>query len=198
MVTPKITREQWLEQAVHLLRPLFKQAKQTIPKKVRISVGFPYASRKAEGECWYTTCSADGANEIFISPKIAKPESVLDILVHELCHTVAGAGAKHGKAFKVVTTAVGLEGKITATHAGPELVVVLHRIAKTLGSYPHAVLTPRDKPKQSTRLILLECDCGLKIRITQKWLDEIAGAGKSAGCWLCGNIMNTPAQKDLK
>ena len=44
--------------------------------------------------------------------------------------------------------------------------------------------------KQTTRLKLLECKCGLKIRITRKWIGKIAQAGKSISCWLCGNILN--------
>ena len=172
MPSAKTTREQWLSRAVDELRPLFKQAKAPVPKKVRVGVGFP-KGRKFIGECWATTCSADKTSEIFISPAVAKPDVVLEVLVHELCHAAAGYDAKHGKEFKAVAEAVGLEGKMKSTYAGEELVEKLHRIAKTLGKYPHAVLTPGEKPKQSTRLIKVSCpSCGYVARVTRKWLDD--------------------------
>lgn len=169
----KTNREQWLSRAVDELRPLFKQVNKVLPKKIRVSVGFPLGSRTAGGECWSVSCSADGTFEIFVSPRVAKPVVVLTILTHELCHTRAGIDAKHGKDFKAVAAAIGLEGKMEATTAGPELLGQLYVIAKTLGKYPHAILTPTDKKKQSTRLIKLQCpDCDYIVRATRKHLDE--------------------------
>ena len=51
------------------------------------------------GQCWRTSCSADGVNEIFITPKYDK---AIDILVFdcELVHAVDNCEHKHGPEFK--------------------------------------------------------------------------------------------------
>jgi hypothetical protein len=88
--------------------------------------------------------------------------------------------------------AVGLEGKARATVAGAELSVKLKPIVKTLGPYPHKALDLGTRPekKQTTRLLKVECGCGLIVRVTQKWLDE--GDPK---CWLCGEKMEAASIK---
>jgi hypothetical protein len=100
---------------------------------------------------------------------------VLSTLLHELIHAFVGIKAKHGKDFKLVAVKSGLEGKMTATTAGPELLARLETLAKTLGRYPHASLGlggERLKKKQGTRMLKLQCpECGYQVRTTQKWID---------------------------
>lgn len=167
-------REEWLQRAIEHLRPLFEEKGYTVPKLIRVSVGFPYgAGRRALGQCFDTDASADHTNEVFISPMTADPVVVLATLVHEVAHTVVGVKEKHNAHFKRCVTEVGLEGKATATHAGEALAERLHGIAKALGPYPHAELVPIKKQKQTTRLIKVLCpECDYVARVTRIHLDE--------------------------
>ena len=47
-----------------------------------------------------TSCSADGINEIFITPKYDKAIDILDTLTHELVHAVDNCEHKHGPSLK--------------------------------------------------------------------------------------------------
>lgn len=175
---PKINREQWLTNAVGLMRDrLFTAHGFRIPEKVRISCGFPEGGgKKRIGECWKPASSADKVGEIFVHPKLADPVEVLAVVAHEVIHAVNHAAGQdgHGKVFRDIALKVGLEGRMTTTHAGPELVPVLKDYAAFLGPYPHGSLLQGMGPtkKQSTRLLKVLCPgCGYTIRVTQTWVD---------------------------
>jgi len=177
------TREAWLNAGIAALRPHFGQAGYTVPDNVRVTCGWPSKSALARknkriGECWSDSASKGKVFEIFISPTLAEPVKVLDVLTHELVHATIGLKAKHGKVFKRCALAVGLEGKMRSTHAGAELVKTLTGYAATLGRYPHDELEhmTTGERKQGTRLLKAECGvCGYTVRVTRKWLDA-AGA----------------------
>lgn len=175
-------RESWLDAATSLLRPLFKAAG-IYPHPLRVSCGWPGGGTRSRiGECWSQTCSAKGATEIFISPVVAKPVDVLDILVHELVHAIVGVEHGHKGPFRKLAIAVGLTGKMTATVASPELKKQLKSIAKKLGPYPHSELSRSDRKKQTTRMIKCECGkCGYVCRTTRTWLD-LLGPPICPGC----------------
>ena len=86
---------------------------------------------------------------------------MLDTLVHEMVHAIVGTECGHKGAFKHLARAVGLEGKLTATHAGDYLAATLVSINSTLagrfGAYPHAPLKV-NKRKKGSRLIKVTCD----------------------------------------
>jgi hypothetical protein len=177
-----LLREGWLRDAVELIeRDLIKSAGYALPKAgVQVSVGFPRGrtgkGQHSIGQCWSHKCSAGDVHEIFISPEIGKPARVLDVLIHELAHVIAGVEAGHKKEFCKVALALGLEGKMTATKAGEKLTTQITGWLKKLPKYPHHQLNVTDSvgtgpKKQGTRLIKAECDaCGYAIRVTQKWL----------------------------
>lgn len=177
------TREQWLESAADYLYTDFIGELGRLPKKTgyQISCGWPSSrsqsiKNRRLGECWYPTACADKeTHHIFISPLLSDPIEVLSVLLHELIHPICGVDVGHKGAFKRIALAVGLEGKMTSTHAGKELTRRLNALAKKLGEYPHAALkgTSRKK-KQSTRLIKLvaESCCAYVARTTRKWIDE--------------------------
>lgn len=181
----KYNREGWLVAASELMIPWLKAAGAGKSPKWRVSVGWPLGVRpkrngqapKAEtiGQCFCHSCSKDGTYEMFISPVLEDTGEVLATLLHELVHAFVGIEAKHGKDFKLIAEKVGLTGKMTATVAGDELKPKLADLAKKLGPYPHAGLTSKGKtlkPKQSTRMLKLECPgCEYVIRTTQKWID---------------------------
>lgn len=177
------TREAWLLAAVGLMTPLFKSKGYDV-KPVRVSPGWPSKGGRANkkrtlGEAWPAAASADKTPEIFLTPMdapedVAAPTGILATLVHEVGHTVVGNEHGHKKPFKDCATAVGLEGKMTQTHAGEALVAEMKTWAQVLGPYPHAALNPllSGKKKQSTRMIKCECpECGYAVRTSQKWLD---------------------------
>ena len=174
------TREQWLLDCVLALRPDFERVGFPLPEKIRASCSWPSKSALAAktrriGECWSAECSGDASFETFVSPVLTDPIEVSATLLHELVHSAVGLDAKHKGPFKTCAKAIGLEGKMTATHAGEELTARLREITDTLGPYPHAKLdkSKSNAPKkQGTRMILVKCpECEYQVRTTQKWLD---------------------------
>jgi len=158
-------RESWLAAATEALRPAFAKAGFPIPDAVRVSCGFPSrgglrgrSGSVVLGECWGHQHAADNAPQIFISPAQADTMSVAAILAHELAHA-ATPGAKHGPRFVKAVRALGLEGKATATVAGPAFRELWERVGSDLGEYPHAALDARAGiKKQTTRLIKGTCN----------------------------------------
>lgn len=184
IVSPSMLRHEWLERALHALRPLFEEKGFAIPATIRVSIGWPKGARggKAEtiGQCWDHGNSSDKHYELFISPVLGNKEhgvKIIGTLVHELVHSVVGLKAAHGAKFKACATALGLEGKMTATTEGPELVAWAEKFIAKHGDYPAGNINHASKRlKQTTRLIKCECgECGYVARVTRKWIDD-AGA----------------------
>lgn len=187
------SRESWLIAAVEELKPLFEAAEAPVVP-VRVSVGWP-AGRSAKGntigQCFQSPLVADGVPNIFISPVLTDPVRVLDVLVHELVHSIVPvAAAPHRGAFVKLAKAVGLEGPWTATKAGEELTAYLKGIADKLGPFTHAAVSKGGGRKvQTTRMLKVECtDCGCVIRMTAKWVKD-AGLPTCG----CGGEMEMPA-----
>lgn len=194
-----MTREDWLNQMVDLLRNDFLEAGGELPENIRVTCGWPSQGAKAKkkrriGECWGDDRSDDGHFEIFISPLLAEHVEVGAVLVHELVHTAVGIEAGHKAPFRKVATAMGLEGKMTATSPSKELEESLTLVAAEIGRYPHAKLTFSNKPPtQGTRMIKVQCPdpgCGYILRTTQKWID----VGLPTCC--CGKQMETEEPKE--
>jgi len=171
-VKTELTREQWLTIALHqYVAPLLaEKAGVTVPTDALVSCGFPGggSARKRIGECWTRMMSSTGVNELFISPKISdNPAKMLDVLVHEAIHAADDCQSGHKGFFRKAATAVGLEGKMTSTHAGPELA---KWIADTLAKLPkitHSKLDLSSREKKKTYLLKIECPaCGCTLRGT--------------------------------
>jgi hypothetical protein len=184
------TREEWLVELTQILRDDFNNIGINLHGKIKVSCGFPLSSSrdrsatKINGQCWSETCSNDGNTEIFISPTIDDSLQVAHTLVHELVHAGIGVDKGHGKQFRKAALAIGLTGRMRATTAGSELTERLNGLIATLGSYPHASISPlsNGRKKQSTRLLKVVCPfCGHTFRQTAQWL-EIGG---TPNCWCC-------------
>ena len=174
-----MNREEWLTKCISAMRPSFRSLGHPVPRKIRASCSWPSKSalakkKKRIGEAWSSKSSADGTFEVFISPVLRDPIEVAATLVHELVHCAVGLECGHKGRFRAVAEAVGLEGKMTATSAGPELAERLHAITAKIGKYPHAELRHSNAPKkQSTRMLKVECaECGCIARMTRKWIEE--------------------------
>lgn len=171
-------RETWLMEAVEALRPIFAEAGAEIPA-LRVSVGFPGGNGSKAGvigQCFPTGLAKDKVANLFISPVLEDRETVLATLAHEIVHAVDDCKSGHKAPFARLAKAIGLRGKMTATHAGPELAQRLNQIAAELGVYPHgAVRNPG--PKSKGRMMRMHCpECGFIAYTSQKWLDEYGAA----------------------
>lgn len=177
------TREAWLNAVASRMAPWYADLGFPLPK-YRASIGFTSKGRKSKriGECWSGVCSADGAFEIFIVPSQIEPSRVAGILAHELVHAAVGLEAKHGKLFKRVALAIGLEGKMMATSEGPKFLEAVKPILDAVGPFPHARLgddplkltsTPKEQTNRHLKCVCGEC--GYTARTTAMWLRK-AGA----------------------
>jgi hypothetical protein len=172
-----LTREAWLLFAVGHIAPIFNEAGYAVPR-VRVACAIPATSKRgsAVGQCWPTTRSEDLVNEIYISPVHSDPIEVLDTLTHELVHAVDDCQHRHGKEFKEIALAVGLQGKMREASAGPQLRLRLQSIATVmtteLGPYPHAKLTVGGAMYESSRKpARAECPrCRFKVSMLKPYL----------------------------
>lgn len=172
-----LTREAWLLQAASLLRGLFEEKGMRVPNFL-VSVGIPATSRRgsAVGQCWRTTASGNGVNQVFVSPVLADAVEVMDTLVHEMVHVLDNCEHGHGKEFKKIATRVGLVGKMREASAGEPLRLRLQEmaaeLAKAIGPYPHSPLnlTPApiaERPKPARA----KCEhCGFKFNMPRRFL----------------------------
>jgi predicted Zn-ribbon and HTH transcriptional regulator len=173
MTINKITRELWLQNAVDLVSPIFKNKGYTIPK-VQVSCGFPSTGNKSKhvGQCWGKSSTNDGTNQLFISPVLDEPVQVLDTLVHELVHAVDDCIHHHGPEFKKIATDVGLQGLMREASAGPWLLEQLTAISRQLGKYPHSKINlAHSSSKKTGPRPRAKCKkCGYEVTPLKKWL----------------------------
>ena len=165
------TREAWLQDGVRHLEPIFAKAGYAIPP-VRVSCGFPASSspRTTLGQCWPRERSGGGVNEIFISPKLDDPVTLLDTLLHELCHAVDDCHSGHGEDFKGICQAVGLEGPARMAHASEALQIRLMTISQKLGPYPHqAIVFPPPRASNLSRNKAKCPQCGYEVTLLKRW-----------------------------
>jgi hypothetical protein len=172
-------RETWLNAVAEKLAPAFAERGKPLPARIRIAIGFPSTGARGKriGECWDSAASRDGSFEILIRPDIDDPLEAAAILAHELCHAAAGLAAGHGPGFRKIALAIGLQGKMKSTTAGPEFIALSAPILAAVGSLPHARLdlgALSSKPKkQNARMIKCTCgECGYVVRTARKWIDE--------------------------
>lgn len=172
-------RELWLTRLAKELERLFKRVGAPALPAYRVTCGWP--SRKALtrknkviGQCFDKSCSKDKTTEIIVSMYIADEGDAAQILAHEMIHASVGSAAGHGKPFRDVAIAIGLEGKMTKTVAGAEFIKWITPVLKKLGKYPHATVDAAAATrKQGTRMIKVSCPehPEYSVRMTRTWLD---------------------------
>ena len=170
------TREEWLNAAAMIMHLGSLQTPNiTTDRKFRVSCGLPsrgaFASKRRVGECWHEVCSSDHVNEIYISPTLDDPLQAFAVLMHELCHVIAGLDAGHGKGFSKVAHAIGLTGRMREATMSEETAAWAAGRIVLLGDYPHGALTGKEDPtrkKQGVRLLKASCPgCDYTFRITR-------------------------------
>lgn len=169
-------REQWLDAAIHQVRPRFAEEGYTLPDNIKVSCGWPVGSRGAKkvlGQCFAPQASSKGNIEIFISPSLDDHDTVLGVLMHELIHAAVGNEAGHGKVFQAACARLGLVGKATQAMPGDILKDWLNgNVLPMVGAYPHAAVDMSQRKKQGTRMIKLVCPVsGYTVRTTKKWIE---------------------------
>lgn len=166
-----LLREDWLQNAVLQLQPLFKEKGFLVPK-VSISCGFASTGMRSNhiGQCWNKKSCSQNINQIFISPLLDNPVEILDTIVHELVHAIDNCENGHGKEYKKIALAVGLEGKMRQASAGENLRQKLQSISKRLGNYPHSKLQPLTKLRVHRPRPKAKCsECGYEVTPLKKW-----------------------------
>lgn len=188
----ELNREGWLTELAKKVQPLFRKF-HLDKKPYRVTCGWPCqgatsSTRRRVGECHSSKLSSGGLHEIFISPLIDNPLEVAGVLCHELAHVAAGIESAHGKWFTTVCISVGLvSGRPTSVMPGKLLNERLTRLIGPLGAYPHKALTVKlQQSKKQSTVKVLECpECGCRITISNKWLDQ-CGAPTCA----CGEVLS--------
>ena len=182
---------QWLEQVKDILcKKIFNDP--TLGERCHISYGFP--SRGAFSDAGYVAGEAwqqDGKEAIFINPVMFKQDKLYSLcgtLIHELIHIKIGIEAKHGKMFRQEMVGAGLEGK--PAKSIPSELLIMNLKLMGLPELPELNLqkVKREK-KQTTRLILLECDCGRKLRGAKTTFEE--------GPIICGKCNSEFKEKEM-
>ena len=190
-IKPKFSdRESWLTAAANkiLSEIIMPEVGDAFPRPTfRISVGFPKHTRGAKSiaVCFVRRVSNDGVNEIFINPEIDYPMQVLESVAHELIHATDDCASGHRNYFAKTARAIGLEGKFTATYAGPALVVKLQEYIDALGEFPHVrMVVDSGRKKDGTRQLKVGCtECDFIFRTSQKHIDNLM---IEAPCPCCG------------
>ena len=176
-----MTREEYLNRGIDVLRPIFDVHQRPIAKAIRVTCGFPSTFKRTGtlGECFPDTSSGDGHFEILISPTIADPVKVFEVLIQQLCRTTSGAMSYTSNAFFIIASAMGLrpvankwafvEGDATFADKYVELI-------GELGDYPHAEINLSAQTTQTTRMLRAYCEClgsepkeQFSVRLTKKW-----------------------------
>jgi len=174
--TSSAARHAWIEAATAALRGKFAGLGYTVPGKIRVSIGFPKGGKggnKTIGQCWGAEASADGYNEIFVSPVLSEGERIFGVLAHELVHAIVGLEAGHKSPFKACAEKVGLTGKMTATTETDAFNLWARGEINRIGEYPAGAMAISSRPKQTTRLLKCVCDdCGYTARVAAKWVAE--------------------------
>lgn len=175
-MTKHTTREAWLQDGAERMAEWFKAPGINPVPPIRVSCAWAKrASKRSIGWCWQTSVSADGVNELQVSPELDDPVKVLGVLLHEMIHASDNCASSHKGYFRTTALALGLTGKMTATTVGEELYPKLEALAAELGPYPHAALRPVAQGRvggQTTRMIKVICPRdGYTLRTTRKWID---------------------------
>ena len=173
-----INRETLLNLMIDKSVPLFDEAGfkiSDIRDKLKASCSVMVGMRKSKkfnaiGQHLPTEWNKNANHELLISPVLEDEITVVGVLIHEMVHAIQrhlyGNDVKpHGKEFRAIALAVGLEGKMTATTESPELAEKIKKWVSEIGKYPHNKVNFDGRTKQTTRLLKLECQhCGFICR----------------------------------
>ena len=194
MSTRQLNREEWLtEISEQLIVDLFLPVTDIRDSmRLKLSVGFPPGCKpdtSVIGVCFASIASDDGFNEIFINPRISDSMAVLEVLVHELVHAIDDCQSGHKGEFSRIARAVGLEGKMTATNANPELRDKLRVYIDQYGDIPHAAINYNARKRQTNRQKKVWCGCGFVFRTSASQINNCIELTGGICCPQCTEFM---------
>jgi len=167
------TREGWLLLASErLAQEIFTPHGYRVPA-VKVSVGYASTGLRSSaiGQCWPRKSAADDTNHIFISPSLGTAYEVIDTLTHELVHAVDDCAHRHGKVFRKIALAIGLQGPMRRASAGPALKARLESLLGALPPYPHGRLKAVHRRPASVPPPKAECaSCGYRVTVPRRFL----------------------------
>ena len=170
----QLTREQWLNRFIHAAQTAFAFQGKPLPPNVRAAICPPHRKMKAIGLCWTGDVTEDKGREIWVTSAETDPVRVAGILVHELCHAALPHEVKHGREFRLLATALGLEGKMTATTEGERFRTIWGELLAKLGPLPvgrftvgYAVDFRVQRTPKMTNMACPECGFVAKVRLDQ-------------------------------
>jgi hypothetical protein len=136
--------EVWLDQAVEYFKPIFMKGGYQIPP-IALSVGFaddgykPHRKSNTAAICYAKQCSAEGINQIIITPLRTEPLDIIWLLCHELIHAVDDCVHGHGAVFHEIAYSVGYwPCKKSTMKEMIQFEELSIDIASKLGRYPRA------------------------------------------------------------
>lgn len=168
------TREEYLNAFVVSARPHFDRIGQSLPERIRVSVGFTSKGSRGNviGETWDDSASSDGYFEIFIKPTIADAAAIATTLTLQLCHAAVGISEGYGNQYKACTAALGFTGTTRNPKASSNFFMWALPVLDELGEMPYGALKGDTTPKQKTNLLKLQCtQCGWLARVSRKHID---------------------------
>ena len=170
---PQATRESWLlEATARLAASSFAPSGYTVPP-IQVSVGYASTGLRSSaiGQCWSRASAEDGLNHVFISPSLDSAYAVIDTLAHELVHAVDDCQHKHGKEFKKIALAIGMQGPMRGASAGPALKKRLEALLDQLPPYPHGRIKSSAKPRVRAAPPRARCsECGYRVSVPKRFL----------------------------
>jgi len=157
-----------------------------IPDDWHVSCGWaPKSAKKVLGVCFKRSESADGTNQIFITPNESDPVRVAAILLHELLHAADDCASGHRGDFAKWAREAGFETPLTKLHMSERLTEKLQGVVNAHGAYPHPAIRRVDEKKQTTRMLKVECvECGFLFRCSNSQLQRLDEG--AAVCPCCG------------
>tara|TARA_R100000541_G_scaffold640_4_gene4100 strand:+ start:2875 stop:3474 length:600 start_codon:yes stop_codon:yes gene_type:complete len=192
-----MNRETWLNLMIDKAVPIFDKAGfkiSDIRKKLKVSCSMMVGQRKSSkfgaiGMHLPTEWNKEKNHEMLISPTLEDGVQVVAILIHEMTHAIQrhmyGYTVKaHGKEFRKIALAVGLQGKMTATTESPELKIIIENWINEIGKYPHDKINLNARKKQGVRNLKVKCQsCEWSFRTSNKNILAMT----SSRCLSCGD-----------
>jgi Zn-dependent protease with chaperone function len=102
------SKGRWLSLAVAALRPRYRRAGAPLPSRIALEVGpFPKSPVEIQWGGWVGPPFTAFPHIIVIASSLRRPDKVLAVLIHELCHAARPDLAERSVEFAALLSALG-------------------------------------------------------------------------------------------